>query len=442
MSNIIDSIRVSGVTYTISGQSSGGNPTVELTQAEYDALVSAGTVSSNTFYIITDATPVETSGFVETSAVTSAVTTASTDSQIPTAKAVKAAVDAAKTEARVAAVYEARQYTDEKIYEFSGITDAAISAATSGKADTSALTTYFGAVAYDTSSKHINFYNTSTDGTVLAYVDATDFIKDGMVDNVEIKDVTLSGQSVTCLVVTFNTDSGKEDINIPIYEIFNANNYYTKSEVNGAISAATSGKVETSAITSAVTSASTDSQIPTAKAVYDAIPTGGSVTSGEVQTMINQSISGKADSSTVEYIDEKVNDVYSRYVNYITDSVSYENNYIGLQYGQDGSSLDNVVLFGVGEGLTLGFNHNNYDLQIDTGWLASELAPVATTGDYNDLYNTPYIDNTVTSGSTNAVQGGAVYSQMGGLKFKKLTQAQYNALAPNYDANTIYFIKD
>ena len=53
MSNIIDSIKVSGVTYSIQG--SGGSPTVELTQAEYDALVTAGTVASNTYYIITDA---------------------------------------------------------------------------------------------------------------------------------------------------------------------------------------------------------------------------------------------------------------------------------------------------------------------------------------------------------------------------------------------------
>ena len=55
MSNIIDSIKLSGVTYTIQGSGGGGNPTVELTQAEYDALVTAGTVSPNTYYIITDA---------------------------------------------------------------------------------------------------------------------------------------------------------------------------------------------------------------------------------------------------------------------------------------------------------------------------------------------------------------------------------------------------
>jgi len=37
----------------------GGNPTVELTQAQYDALVTAGTVSADTYYIITDATPID-----------------------------------------------------------------------------------------------------------------------------------------------------------------------------------------------------------------------------------------------------------------------------------------------------------------------------------------------------------------------------------------------
>ena len=39
-----------------------------------------------------------------------------------------------------------------------------------------------------------------------------------------------------------------------------------------------SGKVDTSAITTEITSGSTDSEIPTAKAVYDAIPTGGGAT--------------------------------------------------------------------------------------------------------------------------------------------------------------------
>lgn len=50
------------------------------------------------------------------------------------------------------------------------------------------------------------------------------------------------------------------------------------------------------------------------------------------------------------------------------------------------------------------------------------------------------IDQTVISGSTNAVAGGAVYDQLGGLKLVKLTQSAYDALSPNYDNNTLYVI--
>lgn len=92
MSNIIDKIRLSGVTYTLIG----GSPTVELTQAEYDTLVSSGTVQPDTYYIITDAQAGDltqywtsaqtqsaitqaTSGKVDTSSVTTAVTSGSTD---------------------------------------------------------------------------------------------------------------------------------------------------------------------------------------------------------------------------------------------------------------------------------------------------------------------------------------------------------------------------
>ena len=54
-----------------------GNPTVEVTQAEYDALVSAGTVSADTFYIITDATAGDLSNYY-TKSETSGATQIST----------------------------------------------------------------------------------------------------------------------------------------------------------------------------------------------------------------------------------------------------------------------------------------------------------------------------------------------------------------------------
>ena len=49
----------------------------------------------------------------------------------------------------------------------------------------------------------------------------------------------------------------------------------TSGEVQDMIDESISGKVDTSAITSSVTSASTDSEVPTAKAVHDAISAGG-----------------------------------------------------------------------------------------------------------------------------------------------------------------------
>ena len=107
------------------------------------------------------------------------------------------------------------------------------------KLDAADVEGFFGAVNYDKESKRINFYNTSTGGTVLGYVDATDFIKDGMVSNVEIKEVAEKG---VCLVITFNSDAGKQAIEIPISQIFDADNYYTKSQTDSAIAAYTYDK--------------------------------------------------------------------------------------------------------------------------------------------------------------------------------------------------------
>lgn len=68
---------------------------------------------------------------------------------------------------------------------------------------------FFDGVEYDSNSKRINFYNGQT---IKDYVDATDFIKDGMLDNVSVQE--LSGE--TYLSFIFNTDSGKETINIRV----------------------------------------------------------------------------------------------------------------------------------------------------------------------------------------------------------------------------------
>lgn len=82
MSNIIDSIKLSGTVYTLSAQTSGGgNPTVELTQAEYDALVTAGTVSADTYYIITDAQAGDLTNYYTKTETNNAITAATSTKQ-------------------------------------------------------------------------------------------------------------------------------------------------------------------------------------------------------------------------------------------------------------------------------------------------------------------------------------------------------------------------
>ena len=103
-------------------------------------------------------------------------------------------------------------------------------------------------VQYNKTDKKIYFYSGATTETPVSNIDATDFIKDGMVSNVEIKDVTNSG---SCLVITFNADAGKQDITIPVTKIFNPANYYLKSETSGKTEIATAldSKVNTSELT-------------------------------------------------------------------------------------------------------------------------------------------------------------------------------------------------
>ena len=80
-------------------------------------------------------------------------------------------------------------------------------------------------VEYDSNTKKINFYNYK--GKLVCDLDATAFIKDGMVASARV-----SGKY---LVIKFNTDAGKEDIRIPITDIFNPSDYYKRSEIDSMV---------------------------------------------------------------------------------------------------------------------------------------------------------------------------------------------------------------
>lgn len=115
--------------------------------------------------------------------------------------------------------------------------------------DIPSVSGYADSVKYNSTSKYVEFYHGGTGGTKVFEYDASPFLIDGMVQNVEIKSVEISGVATTCLVISFNTDAGKQDINIPISEIFDASNYYTTAETDSKIAEATSGKADTSAVT-------------------------------------------------------------------------------------------------------------------------------------------------------------------------------------------------
>lgn len=145
------------------------------------------------------------------------------------------------------------------------------------KSDIPSVTGYADAVEYDTNSKEMKFYHGGTGGTEVFSFDASPFLIDGMVQNVEIKNVAGSG---TCLVISFNTDAGKQDINIPISDIFDASNYYTKAEVDGELSA----KTDNTAFTAYT--AATDTAL------------GNKADTTAMTQAISEATSGKVDNST------------------------------------------------------------------------------------------------------------------------------------------------
>ena len=134
------------------------------------------------------------------------------------------------------------------------------------KLDESDVAGLFGNVLYDSTTQRINFYHESTGGTVLAYIDASDFVKDAFLDSVVVEDRVVSGETVPCLVFTWNTDAGKSETVIPIGGTFDPSNYYTKDDIDDIVTGitqdieeATSGKADTSTVVTNVRAGDTTS---------------------------------------------------------------------------------------------------------------------------------------------------------------------------------------
>ena len=76
-------------------------------------------------------------------------------------------------------------------------------------------------IEWDSTTKSLKLYSGNH---LLATVDGTTWVKDGMVESAAIVDNNLE--------ITFNTDSGKEKISVPLTDIFNPDNYYDKATID------------------------------------------------------------------------------------------------------------------------------------------------------------------------------------------------------------------
>lgn len=74
---------------------------------------------------------------------------------------------------------------------------------------------------WDSNAKSLKLYSGNH---LLATVDGTTWVKDGMVESAAIV--------ANNLEITFNTDAGKEKISVPLTDVFNPDNYYNKTEID------------------------------------------------------------------------------------------------------------------------------------------------------------------------------------------------------------------
>ena len=74
---------------------------------------------------------------------------------------------------------------------------------------------------WDSNAKSLKLYSGNH---LLATVDGSTWVKDGMVESAAIVGNNLE--------ITFNTDSGKEKISVPLTDVFNPDNYYDKAAID------------------------------------------------------------------------------------------------------------------------------------------------------------------------------------------------------------------
>ena len=262
------------------------------------------------------------SGKVDASSIVSAITSASTDSEIPSAKLVYdiIAEDEEVTARAIAELNEkkldASAYTPTDLSEYwtSAQTSSAIDAVASGKLDTSTFETYSGDVANELANKLDSSAYTPTD----------------------------------------------------------LSEYWTSAQTSSAIDAATSGKASqtdletvSGQVANKQDTLIAGDNITISGNVISATGGSGGITSGEVQTMIDESVSGKADTSAVTVSETPI---FVNYEGSYSDNNGVNNTkYVVLDFGGDKTIATNVYCNIQGRDSNYNWANNTFYLDYTNG---------------------------------------------------------------------------
>lgn len=232
------------------------------------------------------------------------------------------------------------------------------------------LASKVGYARYDSEAQSIAFYDIQDERnrTELFKIDATDFIKDGMVSNVAISNGNL--------VITFNTDAGQEPISIALTDIFNPANYYDKTAMDAALALkadASNVYTKSEADGKFLTEHQSLADYPTISTMNTALGQKANVSDIYTQTEIDNKLAAKADASNV-----------------------YTKAEVDEQSETTAQALSNI------------------NTQLAAKANSADLATVATSGSYNDLSDKPVIpegavvDAALSDTSENPVQNKVV----------------------------------
>lgn len=238
--------------------------------------------------------------------------------------------------------------------------------------------------SFDSTTKKISFFNSAN--STLFQLDATAFVIDGMVSDVKIEDGNL--------VIQFNTDAGKQDIEIPLTDIFNPANYYTKTVIDELLTVI-NNKLADGCLYRGMAEPTTNPPTPTTKVFYIATKAGTYTNFGNIA------------------VTEGITILKYDGINWSKEQISYSDGvfdisaYNGTSYadlsaalGTNGANIpENLRKGGMSVKFVLSSDNKNVQFRCITDEFTTEVS----------AWQSENVDDEPTEGSQNLIKSGAVF---------------------------------